>query len=114
MKIVTVIGARPQFIKAAIFSKELKKKDNVKEVLIHTGQHFNSNMSQIFFDELDIPIPDYNLGINSLSQGAMTGRQIEQIEKVLMLEIPDWLVLYGDTISDVNLYTLKEKWLQRC
>lgn len=97
-KIVTVVGARPQFIKAATVSRELKKA-GVNEVIIHTGQHFDDNMSKIFFDEMEIPQPDYHLDIHSLSHGAMTGRMIEKIEKVLVKESPDYLIVYGDTNS---------------
>lgn len=99
MKIITVIGARPQFIKAAMVSKEIVKHNNIHEVIIHTGQHFDKNMSDIFFEEMGIHEPDYNLGIQSLSHGAMTGRQLEAIEEVLLLEKPDWVLVYGDTNS---------------
>ena len=97
MKIVTIVGARPQFIKAAVVSHVLRKKHT--EILVHTGQHFDYNMSQQFFDELDIPAPDYNLGINGGSHGEMTGKMLMEIEKVLIKEQPDWLLLYGDTNS---------------
>jgi len=99
MKIITIIGARPQFIKAAVVSRELLKKNNVQEIIIHTGQHFDTNMSDVFFKEMEIPKPTYNLNINSLSHGAMTGQMIEKIEKVLLQEKPDWVLLYGDTNS---------------
>lgn len=97
MKIVTVVGARPQFIKAAVVSHVLRKKH--KEVLVHTGQHFDYNMSEQFFKELDIPDPDYNLGISSGTHAQMTGRMMIAIEEVLMKENPDWLLVYGDTNS---------------
>ncbi|MCR2049091.1 UDP-N-acetylglucosamine 2-epimerase (non-hydrolyzing) [Acetatifactor muris] len=97
MKIVTVIGARPQFIKAAVVSQELRKKHT--EVLVHTGQHFDYNMSGQFFEELDIPEPDYNLGISGGSHAAMTGKMMMGVEEVLLKEKPDWLLLYGDTNS---------------
>lgn len=97
MKIVTVVGARPQFIKAAVVSHELRKKH--KEVLVHTGQHFDYNMSEQFFRELDIPDPDYNLGISGGTHAQMTGRMMIAIEEVLMKEKPDWLLVYGDTNS---------------
>ena len=84
MKILTVIGARPQFIKAAAVSATFCKK-SVTEVILHTGQHFDQNMSAVFFNELGIPEPKYNLGINSINHGAMTGKMLEQIEKVLGL-----------------------------
>jgi len=99
MKIVTIIGARPQFIKAASLSREILKQEGVEEIIVHTGQHFDANMSKIFFDEMQIPKPHYNLAINSLGHGAMTGRMMEEIEKVLLTEKPDWLLVYGDTNS---------------
>ncbi len=98
MEIVTVLGARPQFIKAATVSRELKKA-GISEVIIHTGQHFDANMSQVFFDEMEIPAPDYNLEIQGLNHGAMTGRMIEKIEEVLLKEKPDCVLVYGDTNS---------------
>ncbi len=97
MKIVTVIGARPQFIKAAVISRILKNK--ATEVLVHTGQHYDHNMSDIFFEELNIPKPQYNLGISGGSHGQMTGRMLEAIEEVLIAEKPDKLLVYGDTNS---------------
>ena len=97
MKIVTVVGARPQFIKAAVVSHELRKRH--KEVLIHTGQHYDYNMSERFFEELNIPKPDYNLGISGGTHAEMTGKMMIAIEKVLMKEKPDWLLVYGDTNS---------------
>ena len=97
MKIVTVVGARPQFIKAAVVSHELRKKH--QEILVHTGQHFDYNMSEQFFRELDIPDPDYNLGISGGTHAQMTGRMMIAIEEVLLKESPDWLLVYGDTNS---------------
>lgn len=97
MKIVTVVGARPQFIKAAVVSHELRKKH--QEILVHTGQHFDYNMSEQFFEELDIPAPDYNLGISGGTHAQMTGKMMIAIEEVLMKEHPDWLLVYGDTNS---------------
>lgn len=99
MKILTVIGARPQFIKAAAVSRALMQHTHVNEVIVHTGQHFDENMSQIFFDQLSIPRPAYNLDIHSLSHGAMTGRMLEQLEQVFLQEKPDWVLVYGDTNS---------------
>lgn len=99
MKIVTIVGARPQFIKAAAVSRAIARRGGIDEVIVHTGQHFDANMSQVFFDELDIPAPDTNLEIGGLSHGAMTGRQLEAIEAVLMDENPDWVLVYGDTNS---------------
>ena len=89
MKIVTIIGARPQFIKAATVSRAIAEYNNsltnnqepIIEVLVHTGQHYDENMSDVFFEELDIPQPDYHLGIGSASHGAQTGRMLEEIEK---------------------------------
>lgn len=99
MKIVTIIGARPQFVKAAVVSRALKSCVNIQEIIIHTGQHYDANMSDIFFEEMDIPKPDYNLDINGLGHGAMTGQMLEEIEKVLLVEKPEWVLVYGDTNS---------------
>lgn len=97
MKIVTVIGARPQFIKAAVVSREISKTSDIQEIVVHTGQHFDTNMSDVFFEELAIPKPDYNLNVNGLGHGAMTGQMLEKIETVLLHEQPDWVLVYGDT-----------------
>ncbi len=97
MKVVTVVGARPQFIKAAVVSHVLRSHNT--EILVHTGQHFDYNMSEQFFEELDIPRPDYELGISGGSHGEMTGRMLIAVEAVLMKEHPDWLLVYGDTNS---------------
>lgn len=97
MKIVTIVGARPQFIKAAVVGRKLRKRH--REVLVHTGQHYDYNMSERFFKELDIPEPDYNLGISGGSHAEMTGRMMIAAEKVLKKEMPDWLLVYGDTNS---------------
>ncbi len=99
MIIVTIIGARPQFIKAAAVNREICKHDNVTNIIVHTGQHFDANMSNIFFEQMHIPRPHYNLDINSLSHGAMTGQMLEAIEEVLLEEKPDWVMVYGDTNS---------------
>lgn len=99
MKIVTVIGARPQFIKAAVVNRDLRERKDVQEIIVHTGQHFDSNMSDVFFDELDIPHPNHHLGIGGGTHGQNTGRMIESIESVLVKEKPDWLLVYGDTDS---------------
>jgi UDP-GlcNAc3NAcA epimerase len=98
MKILTTIGARPQFIKAATVSRELRK-TSVREVIVHTGQHHDANMSDIFFEEMDIPQPNYQLGIKDLGHGAMTGRMLEKLEEVLKIEKPDVALVYGDTNS---------------
>ena len=99
MKIVTVVGARPQFIKASALSREIKNHSGIEEIIIHTGQHFDANMSDIFFKEMDIPAPKYQLDIHSLSHGAMTGRMLEEIEKIVVAEKPDYVLVYGDTNS---------------
>jgi len=99
MKVVTIIGARPQFIKAAVLSRRFRKTQQIKEVIVHTGQHFDENMSEVFFEEMGIPHPHYNLYVHSLPHGAMTGRMLEEIEKVLLCEKPDWVLVYGDTNS---------------
>lgn len=99
MKILTVVGARPQFIKAATISRVIRQQANMQEILVHTGQHFDSNMSEVFFEELGIPSPDYNLGIHGGTHGAMTGQMLEKIEGVLFVEKPDWVLVYGDTNS---------------
>ena len=101
IKIVTIIGARPQIIKAAALSRVIKNNfsDKIKEVIVHTGQHYDDNMSQVFFDELGIPSPDYNLGVGSGKHGAQTAKMIEGIEEILIKENPDYLVVYGDTNS---------------
>lgn len=100
MKITTIIGARPQFIKAAVVSRAFRKcRPDVQEVIIHTGQHFDANMSDVFFEELDIPKPDYNLGIGGGTHGQNTGRMLEAIEAILLDEKPDWVLVYGDTDS---------------
>lgn len=97
MKIATVVGARPQFIKAASVSRVLRR--DHQEILIHTGQHYDTNMSDIFFDELHIPRPDFHLGIGSGRHGAQTGAILEKVEEVLIRETPDALLVYGDTNS---------------
>lgn len=99
MKILTIVGARPQFVKAATISRAVAAIDGVEEVIIHTGQHFDANMSDVFFKEMDIPEPRYNLDIHSLGHGAMTGRMLEAIEKIIVDEKPDVLLVYGDTNS---------------
>ena len=101
IKIVTIVGARPQFIKAAAVSREFSNHSNIEEIIIHTGQHFDANMSDVFFEELKIPKPHYNLAINSLGHGAMTGRMLESIEEVLLKEKPNWVMVYGDTNSTI-------------
>ncbi len=99
MKIGTIVGARPQFIKAAAFSRALQYLENVREVILHTGQHYDDNMSEVFFRELEIPEPDYNLGIGSGLHGEQTGAMLSAIESVLIAERPEAVVVYGDTNS---------------
>lgn len=98
MKILSIVGARPQFIKAAVVSHHIKT-SSITEVIIHTGQHYDENMSDIFFEQMKIPRPNYTLSINGLSHGAMTGRMMEEIEKIIIIEKPSYLMVYGDTNS---------------
>jgi len=98
MRVVSVVGARPQFVKAAVVSRALAAA-GVPEALVHTGQHFDAAMSDVFFHELGLPSPSVHLGIGGLSHGAMTGRMLEAIERVLVDQRPDWVVVYGDTNS---------------
>ncbi|MDE0571023.1 MAG: UDP-N-acetylglucosamine 2-epimerase, partial [Verrucomicrobiales bacterium] len=101
MKCVTVLGARPQFVKAAPVSAAMIDA-GIDEVLVHTGQHFDYEMSQVFFDELNIPEPKYNLAISGGSHGRMTGRMLEAVEAVIEKEIPDCVLVYGDTNSTLS------------
>ena len=96
-KICSVVGARPQFVKLAVVSRELRK--HYHEVLIHTGQHYDHNMSDVFFEEMDIPKPDYNLGISGGHHGQMTGQMLIKLEEVFLKEQPDLVLLFGDTNS---------------
>ncbi len=100
MKILHIVGARPQFMKLSPLFHELKNR-NIYQKILHTGQHFDEKMSSVFFDELKIPKPDFNLNINSLSHGAMTGRMIEEIEKILLRSEFNYVIVYGDTNSTV-------------
>src|ERR1035437_2448447 len=97
-KIITVVGARPQFIKAATLSRQFKLV-GIEELIIHTGQHFDANMSEVFFEEMEIPKPAFQLYIHGLTHGAMTGRMLEGIEEILLNEKPDCLLVYGDSNS---------------
>ena len=101
IKLLTIIGARPQIIKAAALSRAIQKdyRDRIREVILHTGQHYDASMSEVFFHEMQIPEPHQNLGIGSSSHGAQTGQMIQRIEEVILKERPDGLVVYGDTNS---------------
>ena len=97
--VVSILGARPQFIKAAVVTRALAAHGGVRERLLHTGQHYDAQMSDVFFDELGLPAPEWNLGIGSGPHGQQTGRMLEAIEDVLMKTRPDWVLVYGDTNS---------------
>ncbi|MDH7446374.1 non-hydrolyzing UDP-N-acetylglucosamine 2-epimerase [Aquimarina sp. 2201CG14-23] len=101
IKIVTIIGARPQFVKAATISRSIKKTKSILEVIVHTGQHYDENMSKVFFEEMSIPKPDYNLGIGGGKHGQQTGEMLINIEKVLLKEEPKIVLVYGDTNSTI-------------
>ena len=108
MKITTIVGARPQFIKAAPINRAIETHNRkggncrITEILVHTGQHYDHNMSQVFFDQLKIPHPEYNLGVGSGKHGEMTGLMLAKIEEVLLYENPDWVLVYGDTNSTLS------------
>jgi UDP-GlcNAc3NAcA epimerase len=105
LKIITIVGARPQFVKAATVSRAIMEHNKanpsniIEELIVHTGQHYDANMSDVFFDEMEIPKPVYSLGVGGGTHGAMTGRQLEKIEEVLIKEKPDYVLVYGDTNS---------------
>lgn len=99
LKIVSIVGARPQFVKAAVVSRALAERKTIHEILVHTGQHYDDNLSKVFFDELCLPAPAHHLGIGSGPHGEMTGRMLMEIEKVLLAETPGWVLVYGDTNS---------------
>ena len=98
-KLLTVIGARPQFIKASVVSKAIKEQSGIEEIILHTGQHFDTNMSKVFFNQLSLPEPHFQLNIHGGSHGEMTGRMLTEIEQTLLLEKPDKVIVYGDTNS---------------
>ncbi len=98
LSIVTIVGARPQFIKAAPVARALAQA-GLRETMVHTGQHFDATMSDVFFTEFDLASPKHHLDVHSLPHGAMTGRMLEQIEQILLAERPDWVLVYGDTNS---------------
>lgn len=104
IKIITVIGARPQIIKAAAISRAIQTsfKNKIREIIVHTGQHYDQNMSEVFFEELGIPQPDYNLNVGSGNHGAQSAHMIEKIEELLLDEKPNYILLYGDTNSTLS------------
>lgn len=99
MKIFTVVGARPQFIKAAVVSRNIRQTYGISEIMVHTGQHYDNNMSDVFFEELDIPKPHYHLGVGGGTHGQNTGRMLEKLEALMLVEKPDCVLVYGDTDS---------------
>ena len=101
MKVLTIIGARPQFIKASAVSREMQKADGIAEVIVHTGQHYDPNMSDVFFNEMEIPKPTYRLETGNLSHGAMTGKMLEGLEEIMQKELPDHVLVYGDTNTTI-------------
>jgi UDP-GlcNAc3NAcA epimerase len=99
VKVLSVVGARPQFVKAAVLSRALAEVADIEEVMVHTGQHFDRNMSELFFEELEMAPPRFSLGIHGGEHGAMTGRMLEGLEQIMITETPDWVLVYGDTNS---------------
>ena len=104
IKLITIIGARPQIIKAAALSRAVRNhfSDQINEIIVHTGQHYDENMSKVFFEELEIPKPDYNLKIGSGKHGEQSAKMISGIEKILLVEKPNFIILYGDTNSTLS------------
>ncbi|GAA0600875.1 non-hydrolyzing UDP-N-acetylglucosamine 2-epimerase [Caenispirillum bisanense] len=101
IKVLTIVGARPQFIKAAAVSRAFAEAEGMTEVMVHTGQHFDPGMSDVFFRELGIPQPAHHLGVHGGGHGQMTGRMLEGLEAVMLAERPDWVLVYGDTNSTI-------------
>ncbi len=98
MRVLSVVGARPQFVKAALLSREFAAR-GIEEIIVHTGQHYDNRMSDVFFDELALPAPKYHLGVGSASHGAQTGEMMKRLDPLVDEEQPDWLLVYGDTNS---------------
>ena len=101
MKLYTIVGARPQFIKAATVSRRIRDYENIDETIIHTGQHYDKNINEIFFEELNIPLPKYNLNIGSGQHGIQTAKMLSGIEEILLQDRPDCVLVYGDTNSTI-------------
>lgn len=99
MRILTVVGARPQFVKAAVVSREIRRRSGWQEILVHTGQHYDANMSGVFFEELGIPQPEVSLNVGSGSHGQQTGRMLAALEQTMLAARPDWVLVFGDTNS---------------
>ncbi len=99
MKILTILGARPQFIKAGSVSRKLAEYNDIQEIIIHTGQHYDTNMSAVFFEQMQIPQPDYFLEVRAKTHGSMTGQMMQKIEEIALKENPNWILVYGDTNS---------------
>lgn len=99
MKILTVLGARPQFVKSGNISREIEKHNNIQEIIVHTGQHYDQNMNDIFFNEMKLTKPNYFLNIKAKNHGEMTAQMMEKLEPIIMNEQPDWVLVYGDTNS---------------
>ena len=102
MKIITILGARPQFIKASTLSREILKEPDIEEIIVHTGQHYDENMSTVFFEEMKIPKPKYFLGVEGRTHANMTGEILIKLEEILLREDPDWVVVFGDTNSTLS------------
>lgn len=102
MRILSIIGARPQFVKAAMVSREIARHEDMHEILVHTGQHFDHNMSHLFFEEMGLREPDYNLGIHSMSHETMVAKMGDQLDDIIRAQQPDWVLVYGDTDSTLS------------